>query len=174
MHSSIKFTKLCMGFLPVLMLVLIIGCGKKAEISINYTDAAKMAAIYEEARDTYNLELLDEIYAPDVIIHDPGSPEPLMGLKALKDYYNNSHAMFSDLKIKMGNTFISGDRIIWEWTFTGTNTGPMGALPATGKSVKFSGIAVDKIQNGKIIEEWVFFDRVNLYQQLGFTLMPPQ
>ena len=58
------------------------------------------------------------------------------------------------------------------WTFTGTNSGP-GAMPPTGKSVKLSGATRVRYQDGKIVEELVFFDVLDWQTQLGFTLTPP-
>ena len=58
------------------------------------------------------------------------------------------------------------------WTFAGTNTGP-GATPPTGKSVKLSGATRLRFQDGKIVEELVFFDALDWQNQLGFTSMPP-
>jgi predicted ester cyclase len=47
-------------------------------------------------------------------------------------------------------------------------------LPATGKKIHMSGIYIYLIANGKIAEEWTYFNLLSYYQQLGFTLTPPQ
>lgn len=73
---------------------------------------------------------------------------------------------------------VKGDRIVVLWTFSGTNTAPfrtpLGAVPATGNKVQFSGVAIDRVDEGKIVEEWVYYNVLQVLQQLGFTLNPPQ
>jgi len=40
--------------------------------------------------------------------------------------------------------------------------------------VHFSGISITKEENGKIVEEWVIYNVLDMMMQLGFTLVPPQ
>jgi len=47
-------------------------------------------------------------------------------------------------------------------------------MPATGKPVKYSGIAIFRIANGKIAEQWQESDVVGLMQQLGESTAQPQ
>ncbi len=57
------------------------------------------------------------------------------------------------------------------WTATGTNDGPLGEdMPATGKGVSFSGVGVIKIENGKYKEEWVYYNQLYVYKQMGYEL----
>jgi len=128
---------------------------------------------YLEARHTRNLALLDDVYAPDVVVHYCDLPENLVGLDALKAYYTRNQTALPDLKMSLEKTLLSGDYIIWFWTVTGTNTGPLGDLPPSGKSVRFSGVAVDRVSDGKIVEEWAYFNPLDLFAALGFTLTPP-
>ena len=57
---------------------------------------------------------------------------------------------------------------------TGTNTGSMADMPPTGKSVTVSGVSIIHMVNGKAIEIWDFYNVLDMYQQLGFALIPPQ
>jgi predicted ester cyclase len=64
------------------------------------------------------------------------------------------------------------------FTMSGTITGafrtPMGVIPPTGEAFSLSGVAVDRIAEGKIAEEWVYFNVLDILQPLGFTLAPPK
>ena len=44
----------------------------------------------------------------------------------------------------------------------------------TGKNVKFSGLCMVRVEDGKIAEAWNHYDFLNLYQQLGQVLTPQQ
>jgi ketosteroid isomerase-like protein len=64
-----------------------------------------------------------------------------------------------------------GDFVAIRAAYLGTQTGPMGNLPATGKSVDGPFIAFFRIDSGKIAELWVEWDNVAMLTQLG--LSPP-
>ncbi len=162
----------------VLLLCLAFSCQKQGEKGITEEEGKAIGDDYLKARNEVNLALLDKIYAPDVVVHDCSYPEDIVGLDALKEYYSYTHEAIPDLHATIDETIVKGDKIVWMWTFTGTNTGlfhtPLGDIPATGKKVQFSGVAIDRVDEGKIVEEWVYFNVLHVLQQLGFTLTPPQ
>jgi steroid delta-isomerase-like uncharacterized protein len=169
----------CRRSLPIILVLglLIISIACQSEKSnpqaVSQERAEQIGEIYTRARDTGHLDLLDSIYSPEVAVHDDGYPTDICGLDELKALYSRSHTAMPDLSIKMDEMYINGDRIIWVWTFSGTNTGPFGDFPATGKSVNVSGAAIDRIENNMIVEEWVYWNTLDFYSQLGFTLQPP-
>jgi steroid delta-isomerase-like uncharacterized protein len=140
--------------------------------------AKAIAEYYLKARNETNLSLLDRIYSPDVIVHDPSQPKEVVGLAALKRQYESTHAAVPDVRFAMDEIYLKGDKIVWTFTMSGTITGPfrtpLGELPPTGKSFRFSGVAIDRIAEGKIAEEWLYFNVLEILQPLGFTLAPPQ
>lgn len=81
---------------------------------------------------------------------------------------------FPDLEIKI--TGLAGkdrDRIV-EWKAEGTNTGVFGETPATGKKINVSGISWIRFDpDGRMTEEQVYYNELELLQQLGYTLTPP-
>ena len=163
----------------VLLIGLAIGCQKKAPAPEGMTEAeAKtIGDWYVRARNEANLDLLDNILAPDIIVHDTGFPESIVGLDALKRQYAATHAAVPDLKFSLDEMYIKGDKIAWMFTMTGTITGPfrlpLGELPPTGKPLRVVGVAIDKVADGKIVEEWVFYNPLGILGPLGFTLAPP-
>ena len=48
-----------------------------------------------------------------------------------------------------------------------------GDIPATGKSVKVSGMSDVRYEGGKIADETLYFDQLDFNQQLGYTMTPP-
>jgi predicted ester cyclase len=80
---------------------------------------------------------------------------------------------FPDCAFTFSDTLVKDNKIVVFATFTGTNTGPLGENPATGENVTVSGVYVFRIVDGKIAEEWTYFNLLSYYEQLGFTLTPP-
>ena len=158
----------------LLLFCLAVSCQQPVEEAITEEEAKALGDRYIKARNEVNLALLDEIMDPEIVVHDAGYPEDIVGLEALKNYYTGNHKAFPDFYATIDEMIVKGDKIVWLWTITGTNTGPLGDLPPTGRKVRFSGVAIDSVVNGKVVEEWVFFNVLDVYQQLGFTLTPPQ
>ena len=157
----------------MLMAVSGISCQPTGTPGFTESEANRITATYLEARNTANLALLDQVFDAAVVVHDCSAPADIHGLDSLKSYYEESHTGFPDFKIAFDDVLVSGDNIIVKWTITGTHTGLLRGLPPTGRGVRFSGLAIDRVADGRIVEEWVYFNVLDLLQQLGFALIPP-
>jgi len=162
----------------LLLLCSFFECEKQEMEVVTHQQAKAIHDTYAEARNQFKLDMLDQIYHTDVVVHDCGAPEDIKGLDALKKYYSNTHAAFSNINFSADQIFIDGDRIICIWTFRAVSTDtfhtPLGSAPPTGKEVTFSGIAIDRLVDGKFAEEWVYFNVLDPLPQLGFRVVPPQ
>jgi len=88
----------------------------------------------------------------------------------LKVYFNG----FPNLKVTLNNTYVKNNMLFTYWTFEGTNTGVFGESPATGKKVKVSGFSIVHFnENGKMIQEDIYFNELEFLQQLGYTINLP-
>lgn len=160
------------------LLCMAVGCRQEVEGGITEEAARAIGDIYVKARNEANLDLLDDIYSPDIVVHDPGWPQPIVGLEALKSQYRGTHAAVPDVKFSMGDMYVKGDKVAWIFTMSGTMTGPFstpfGDLSPTGKAFRFSGVAIDRVADGKIVEEWLYFNPLEILLPMGFALTPPQ
>ncbi len=174
MHrDGLRVRRISLSVFTALSLAGGISCGGSAPATITQEEADGIAERYREARNTTNLDLLDAIYDPEVVVHDCSAPEDIHGLDALKRYYAESHAGFPDFRIEFEKPIVAGDTVVFRWTIEGTHSGPLRGLPATGSRVRFSGVAIDRVLDGRIVEEWVDFNVLDLMLQLGFRLEPP-
>lgn len=81
---------------------------------------------------------------------------------------------FPDSKLSVDNITIKDHHLFTHWTFNGTNTGVFGETGPTGKKIKVSGFSTIEFNGkGKIIREDIYYNELELLQQLGFTLNPP-
>ena len=81
---------------------------------------------------------------------------------------------FPDVELINSTKTVKDNQVFVHWLFTGTNTGEFGETPATGKKVKISGLShLYFNKDGKIYREDLFYNELDLLQQLGYTLVSP-
>jgi len=174
MHSSSEvFSSASRWLIAIAVLFATLSCQPETDDQVTEERAQAIASQYLEARNTANLDLLDDIYAPEVVVHDCSAPEDIRGLEALKSFYEASHAGFPDFQAHIGDVLVVGNQIVYKWTIEATHAGTLRGIPPTGKQVSFSGVAIDRLEGDRVVEEWVYFNVLDLLQQLGFSLVPP-
>lgn len=121
---------------------------------------------YEEVWGNKNLDIINDLFSTDAFDHTrpaelPPDPE---GTKA---YIGMFLSAFPDVQMTIEDHFAEGDRVVTRWTTTGTHTGELMNIPATGQQITVTGIYIQRIVNGKIVESWGLFDQMGMMQQLG-------
>jgi predicted ester cyclase len=66
----------------------------------------------------------------------------------------------------MEDLLVDGDKVIARWTFTGTHKGQFFNILPSGRKVTYPIIAIYRIADGKIAEDWHIFHTLGLWQQL--------
>ena len=165
--------KILMVIPLVILLCFTFGC-QQGEEGITEEEEQAFTDRVLEMWNEANITIVDEVYAPEIVRHDCGVPEDIVGLENVKNHLENFFNAFPDLNISVDETIVAGNKMAQRWTMTGTNTGSMGVMPPTGKNVRFSGISIVHMVNGKAVEIWDFYNVLDMMQQLGFTLTPPQ
>ena len=170
--SLLQFTKV----IPLVLLCFAISCQQKVEDGITEEEVKAFTDHVLEIWNTGNLALVDEVYALEVVVHSSSSPEDIVGPDGIKAWVTNTRTAFPDFNMMFDEIIVKGDKIVTRWTSTGTNTGTFhmasGDLPPTGNKIKVSGIAINRVENGKAVDELVVFNVLDMMQQLGFTLTP--
>jgi steroid delta-isomerase-like uncharacterized protein len=125
----------------------------------------------EEGWNKGNLSVVDQVYAVNVVQHDPGSPAPVASSAALKQYVGVFLTAIPDLHFAIDDLIAEGDKVAWRFTSRGTQTGPLMNIPPTGKVANVTGMVLFRLAEGKIAEVWVNYDNLGLLQQLGVIPM---
>jgi steroid delta-isomerase-like uncharacterized protein len=110
---------------------------------------------HEEIFQKGNLEVADEILSPDFVIHNPLLPKELSnGPEGTKKYASAVITAVPNRKLEHHDILSKGDKVLIRWTNSGTNTGPLFGIPATGRPYVATGFDLFRISNGKIMELW--------------------
>ncbi len=121
----------------------------------------------EETSNGGDLDLADELYAPDYVLHDPSLPEDLHGPEGLKRYVAMTRAAFPDARVTVEDQVAEGDKVVDRWTARGTHTGEFMGIPPTGRRIEVSGVTISRFAGGKIAEDWYQGDDLGMMRQLG-------
>ena len=122
---------------------------------------------FQEILDGGNLDLVDEIFDPQYVLHDPGSPQEVRGLEGTKRYVGMFRSAFPDIAHTIEDQIAEGDRVVTRLRAHATHEGELMGIPPTGKEVTIEGISIWRIADGKIKECWFNYDALGLMQQLG-------
>ncbi len=81
-----------------------------------------------------NLELVDELFAPNFVLHDPSVPQEVRGIEAMKQYITMYRTAYPDTRFVVEDQIAEGDMVVTRWTGQGTHQGELMASrrPAQG------------------------------------------
>lgn len=122
--------------------------------------------IREEIVNQGKMEVADELIADNYVWHGPGGLTA-NGPEGFKNVISGFRSAFPDLKIIVNEELAEGDFVVFHYTTTGTHKGEFSGIPPTGKQVKFSGIILRRIVDGKLLEDWDMYDSPTFMKQLG-------
>ena len=143
-------------------------------IACNQTDTATLEANknivdqFGEAVNNHNYDALDDLVAANFVRYSQATSDVnIRSLEEFKQFAVVSSESMPDMKGTFEIMVAEGEYVAAYATFTGTQKGPMGPFPATGKTMESKTIAIFRLENGKIAELWIEWDNLAMLSQLG-------
>lgn len=134
---------------------------------------ALVRRFFEEGFNRGNTAVFDELVAPGAVNHDPQSPlDRVIGPEGARGEVEIYKRAFPDLRFTVYEQIGEGDLVATRFTGDGTQDGDLPDVPATHRRVSVGGITIDRIEDGKIAETWVYWDTLGMLQQLGAVPAP--
>jgi steroid delta-isomerase-like uncharacterized protein len=127
---------------------------------------ALMRRVIEEGLNKHNNSVIAEFY-PDCLYRSPAVGE-LRG-ESYRQFVSSIFSAFPDGRITVKDQMAEGDEVMTRWSFTGTHKGKFLGIAPTGRRVTITGMCIDRIVNGKIVEEWEEWDSIGMMRQLGLV-----
>lgn len=162
---------LVLGILTLPILVTCIGCstGPAAE----EVEQQNMAIVRKTHADLQrgDIESFKAAISPNYVRHCQAMPPDLQEIQGTDKFFGFIEEFLVAVPVyqdSLSNMVADGDKVAYISTLTGTQTGPMGDLPASGKSFTLVNIIIQRLENGKVAETWVSWDNVAFLSQLGF------
>jgi steroid delta-isomerase-like uncharacterized protein len=127
--------------------------------------------IYDELLNQEKKSIIDEIYAADVIVHDPFMGT-VTGRDAFRQLLGMFDAAFPGHRAQVHHILAEGNLVAVVHTHIAKHTGQFMHLAPTGRDISVNGIEVFRMADGKIAEFWRHDDDVGLLMQLGAIPTP--
>jgi steroid delta-isomerase-like uncharacterized protein len=124
---------------------------------------------FEEVWNRGSEEAIDELFAEEGVAHglaDEAGAD-LRGPVGFKPFFRRFREAFPELEVVVEETVSEGDKVAARCTVRGRHRGDSLGFKATDSPVRFDGICIVRIADGKIVEAWNNFDFMSMFQQLG-------
>ena len=135
------------------------------------SNKATVRRYFEEALDKRRLDILDEIVATDCIIHRPEASEPIRGLEAFRRALERILNVYGEFTTTIHDLIAEDDRVACRLSHRAVNrrewTSRLGTHAVAGKTVTWPAVAIFRVRDGKIAEEWVSRDELGMLIDLG-------
>ena len=129
---------------------------------------AKVRRFIDEAWCKGNMDVIDELFARDYVLHEPA--EDVLGPLGIRQMVEGFRAAFPDIRCTVENQAAEGELVATRWTLTATHEAEWMGIAPTGQPVTMDGIVIHRFVGGRMVEAWDRWDRLGFLQQLGATL----
>ncbi len=133
------------------------------------TETQRITDLHRELWNTGNPEIAKELYSEHAERTDPNGGEPIRhrGVHQIAAFVAEVRTAFPDFNLQLKEAVADSDHIAFHWTVTGTQKGEFQGMSASGKRIELSGMTLDRLRDGKVVSEHVYFDRLAMLEQLG-------
>lgn len=111
--------------------------------------------------------ILEELAAPEFSVKYSLMPEPVEGVEAYCATLRQTRAALSDIYIDFVHVATQGDTSVFSWEGGGRHSGEILGIPATGNDLRWTGISIVQVADGKVTREWGEEDSARVLGQLG-------
>lgn len=99
-----------------------------------------------------DLDAIAEHFAPDYVVQ-LAAGRALRGHESIRAAVTLTRRAFSDLQVEVELLMESADRVAWQRTLRGVQTGAYHGFPASGREIVWRELVVSRFEGGRIVEE---------------------
>ncbi len=117
--------------------------------------------------NTHNPDAAAAHFAPDAELRDVAVARAAVGQQQIAAIYARHFAAFPDSHVRVDRMVAESDTVVVEWTLAGTHRGPLMGIPATGKSIRFTGVSLIRYRGNLAVADTRLWDLAGLLRQIG-------
>jgi len=149
-----------------------------ASPSLLESNKALIRKAYLDGMNNRDLSIIDEVFAPDYLVHYPGM-DPIQGRDKAKEAIASFLNAFPDIVFHIDDQIAELDKVVTKWSARGTFSGTFTGFPKkgmeiqpNGKPVIFGATDIYLVRDNQIAEEWNTLETMELMHQLGLVSLP--
>jgi steroid delta-isomerase-like uncharacterized protein len=120
---------------------------------------------YKEVYVDWNMALADQVVSPQFTSHD-WPQGGATGPQAFRDYYSDIRSAVPDARYEVDDLIAEDDKVVVRWRLLGTHKGNFGGIAPTGRPIVLKGIAIYRVEDGRLMERWVVSDLHGLLEEI--------
>jgi predicted ester cyclase len=131
------------------------------------TNKELLRRFYDEVYVQWNMNFADEVLSPRFISHD-WPQDTSGGPRAFRAYYATFLKAVPDARYEVDDMVAEDDKVVVRWTMHGTYQGSFPGIdvPPTGEGITLKGVAIYRVEKGKLMERWVVSDLYGLLKEV--------
>ncbi len=124
---------------------------------------------FEDVWNQGRAESIDEMLADDCVVHGltDAQGKAVRGPAEFRGFHTQFREAFPDITVTVEDTIAEGDLVVARCSVRGQHAGHSLGIAATQSPVEFTGIAIVRVKDGKLVEAWNNFDFMTMYKQVG-------
>lgn len=146
---------------------------------MNTTSALDIVSEYTTALMAQNEQRMKRLRTTDFVldwVYADAFENPPSSAEETHAFWSSWFAGFSEMDYEITRTIAAETVVVTQWTFTGTNDGPLGPpafgerVEPSGRTIQFRGVSIYDVRDGLIQRETTYMDLATLMVELGVTL----
>lgn len=134
------------------------------------SESKKLIRKWIEAFTKKDLEAVINCYADDAVNFQVAAGEPAVGKEQIRQDTAEFFRGFPDSYSTVENIIADEDWAAWEWNGGGTFSGEFYGVQPTGKFFELRGCGFFQFENGKIILQRSYWDKLTWFSQVGLPI----
>jgi steroid delta-isomerase-like uncharacterized protein len=123
---------------------------------------------FVEAGNARDFAALDSLLTDDFTRHSQATPDVVVQDRdQFRTFLRQDSATFPDSRVTMQQLVAEDDLVAFHANYVGTQEGPMGPFPASGRQMDIEFFGVFRIEDDRIAELWLTWDNLSALAQLG-------
>jgi steroid delta-isomerase-like uncharacterized protein len=143
----------------------------KARATLEERNKALVLRWFEELSESRFESLYEEVFSPDSKQYMPPNAEPV-SFEEFKPLAAETYKAFPLIDHRVEDIIAEGDKVVAKVLVHAVHGGEFAGVPATGRALEWTAIAIFQIKDGKVEARWELADVLGIYEQLGLGLAP--
>lgn len=122
----------------------------------------------EEVVNTGEAQRLPEFLAPEFSDRYAG----FVGIEGAAQHLRTFHHCYPDLQVTVEGQVAEGDIVVTWFTMRGTHSGEWGGIKPTNKVLTLRAVNIQRIENGRIVEQWGGANTFEALLEIGAIGLP--